>query len=131
MTTANFVANRLCLSGTVEDILTDILATYQFNQPFTGDFKEQFDDSWMTVDEYEDNVYTQVGEVVHRLHDLFESRIGNILRIGYVFSTNSADSPFGTPKMYYNSFFLIGEHYVPSSVILEGLLEQLTSEETI
>lgn len=29
--------------------------------------------------------------------------------------------------MYYNSFFLIGEYYVPSSVILESLLEQLTS----
>jgi hypothetical protein len=53
--------------------------------------------------------------------------LGNILRVGHNFSVAGQNGLFGKPQMYYNSFFLIGEHYVPSSVILESLLEQLTS----
>lgn len=129
MSSANFIQNRLCLTGTIGDILSDILATYQFNQPFTDEaLVDQFKDSWLSVDEYKNNIYTKVEESVNQLHALFESRMGYLLRIGNNFSVAGTDGLFGKPQMYYNSFFIISEYYVPSSVILESILEELRGD---
>lgn len=129
MSVLNFISNRLCLTGTLEEVLSDLLGVYQFNQPFTNE--ERFENHWMTVQDYRDNIYTQVQKSVESLSQFFETRLGNIIRIGSQFGVDPNDSAFGkifgTPKMYYNSFFLIADKYIPSSVILESLLAQLQS----
>ena len=61
------------------------------------------------------------------MQDLFDSRIGNILRIGRNFSVRDGDGKehavFGKEQMYYNTFFFVGKEIVPSSRILRGIKE--------
>jgi hypothetical protein len=47
------------MTGSVAEILTWFFASYQFNQPFTGKIAALFDNSPMTVPEYEAQVYQE------------------------------------------------------------------------
>lgn len=127
MSSLNFIQNRLCLSGTVADIISDIFGVYQFNQPFKDEaLVNYFENTNYPVSKYENEVYSKVPTVLAKLQPIFESRLGHVLRVGRDFSVDG-HAIFGEPKMYYNSFFFIEGEYIPSSVILEGLLEQLDS----
>lgn len=133
MTSLNFVNNRLCLTGQLGDFLSDLLGVYQFNQPFEDEkMKKKFKNTDKPVEWYKNTIYTQAESAVNSLGELFESRVGNMLRIGHNFKLEIDDKTdssiakiFRTPKDYYNSFWFIEGELIPSSVILEGILEQV------
>lgn len=56
---------------------------------------------------------------------ILDSRLGNILRVGMEFETKEV---FGTRDMYYNTFFLIGKEYIPSSTILTNIKNVLIKD---
>ena len=58
------------------------------------------------------------------MQDLFDSRLGSILRVGRNFSVEG-HSVFGKEDMYYNTFFFIEREIVPSSRILRGIKESI------
>jgi hypothetical protein len=60
------------------------------------------------------------------MQDLFDSRLGSILRIGRNFSVEG-HAVFGKEQMYYNTFFFIEGKIVPSSKILRGIRESIQS----
>jgi hypothetical protein len=53
----DFVNDRLCASGDLQSILLAFFGSYQYNQPFTGEYETRFEDSWMTVPEYRTEIY--------------------------------------------------------------------------
>lgn len=126
----DFVNDRLCVTGNIRDILLAFFGSYQFNQPFgTKELIERFENSWMTVPEYEEIIYNSFQSGFAALQDLFDSRMGSILRIGRNFSVSDSDgnghAVFGEEKMYYNTFFFIEKEIVPSSVILRAIKEAI------
>lgn len=135
MTSLNFINNRLCLTGELGEFLSDLFGVYQFNQPFEdASLRKRFENTDKPVEWYENTIYTQAEQAINSLSGLFESRMGNMLRIGHNFKLeidNETDSSiakiFRTPKDYYNSFWFIEGEFIPSSVILEGILEQIKS----
>ena len=53
----DFVNDRLCVSGDLQSILLAFFGSYQYNQPFIGDYETRFDESLMTVSEYRTEIY--------------------------------------------------------------------------
>jgi hypothetical protein len=73
-------------------LLMEFFASYQYNQPFTH-IKDKEGGSIATVSEYTANVYNNFQRIFHQnLRPVFDSHIGNILKIQDVFSTG--DFPF-------------------------------------
>jgi hypothetical protein len=81
----------------------------------------------MTVKEYKEIVYSKFDTEFQNFQDLFDSRMGSILRVGRSFSTDGEDGVFGEEKMYYNTMFFIEGKIVPSSVILTAIKEEIKS----
>ena len=128
MNAVDFVNGRLCVTGDIKDILLAFFGSYQFNQPFTDpNLIARFETPKMTVKEYEDIVYSKFDSEFQNFQDLFDSRMGNILRVGRNFSTDGEDGVFGEEKMYYNTMFFIEDKIVPSSVILTAIKEEIKS----
>lgn len=126
MNAVDFVNGRLCVTGDIKDILLAFFGSYQFNQPFTDpNLIARFQSPKMTVKEYEDVVYSKFSTEFQNFQDLFDSRMGNILRVGRSFSTDGEDGVFGEEKMYYNTMFFIEDKIVPSSVILTAIKEEI------
>ena len=129
MSTLNFIQNRLCLTGTAEEIIGDLFGAYQFNQPFKNDvLKEKYKNAEMPVEKYESQIYLPLSNTANSLHDLILSRLGYIMRIGRSFSLDrngDLGEIFGDERMYYNSFFLIEKEFIPSSVILREIANQI------
>jgi hypothetical protein len=80
----------------------------------------------MTVDSYRNTIYNEFTNIMTgtSIKKIFDSRIGNILRVGTEFN---ADEIFGKRDMYYNTMFLIADDYVPSSIILRSIREQINA----
>lgn len=126
MGVVNFIENRLVLQGDIKEILIALFGSYQYNQPFEGEIKDRINEksSGMSVDEYSEQVYSAFEKMFTRTHlqQVFDSRIGRILRIGSEFNT---DKIFKNRQIYYNTMFLIAGEYIPSSVILTAIKNQL------
>lgn len=123
----DFVNDRLCVVGDLQSILLAFFGSYQFNQPFENeDLIKRFESSWMTVPEYREQIYNKFQDSFMAMQDLFDSRLGSILRIGRNFSVEG-HAVFGKEQMYYNTFFFIEGKIVPSSRILRGIKESIQS----
>ena len=121
----DFVNDRLCVTGDLQSILLAFFGSYQFNQPFVDkNLRKRFENSWMSVPEYEEVIYNNFQQSFAAMQDLFDSRLGSILRIGRNFSVEN-HPVFGKEDMYYNTFFFIEKEIVPSSRILRGIKESI------
>ena len=126
----DFVNDRLCVTGDIQNILLAFFGSYQFNQPFESkELIDRFENSWMTVPEYREIIYSNFQQSFMAMQNLFDSRLGSVLRIGRNFSVQDGDgnghAVFGEEKMYYNTFFFIEGKIVPSSRILRGIKDSI------
>lgn len=121
----DFVNDRLCAVGDLQSILLAFFGSYQFNQPFADeDLRKRFENSWMSVPEYEEIIYNNFQQSFAAMQNLFDSHLGSILRIGRNFSVDG-HAVFGEEQTYYNTFFFIEKEIVPSSQILRGIKETI------
>lgn len=117
------LSSRMDLSGTIYDILINLFGVYQYNQPFTNTRTEP-----RGLNEYIDmynSIYKDNDSLFRQLKPIFDSRIPQMLKIKDLFSAkdNGANS-FLSETVYFNTFFWINKKLVPSSYILNQLIEQ-------
>lgn len=105
-----WIKNRLALTGTLEEVLTELFSIYQYNQVITRSIDGQEE-----YREYYQSILDLVPEVAN-------TRIPYMLKIADTFQS-SGDSFFGDKKVYYNTFFWINKYLVPSSWILEKIIQ--------
>jgi len=95
-------------------ILQLLFATFQFNQPYSNG----------ETAEYESGPYADISNTLNNptnLTNLFQKGLAGILRLTQTFSIQGSDI-FGTEQQYHNTFFLINDNLVPSSVMLESII---------
>lgn len=57
---------------------------------------------------------------------IFNAHLDNVMRISSVFSNRAGiDKLFGINQAYYNTFFLIGNTLVPSSAIVQAMIDEI------
>ena len=123
----SWVEGRLRLKGSLRDILVDLFGVYQYNQPFSsmgGELRADPAEIQKYRDEYYDKFYSENGGLFYEFKDIFDARVPTMLKMYEGFSV-AGDEQFSLHQVYFNTFFWINKHLVPSSVILDGLIKQL------
>ena len=92
--------------------------TYQFNQPYEDGAGNQVKYNTQSVEEYREGIYNRYENIFKNLEKVFDTRVGQILKITDNFSAQGENNPFTKQKNYYNTFFIIGNVIKPSSEIL-------------
>lgn len=111
MRLGNFITERARVGGTLEDILMTLFGSFQYNQDITGNFVQR----------------SSLEATAYATTDFFEGYVDNILKVSDQFQANSA--PFLNPNLYFNSFFIVQNRVVPSSAILQTIINQLNSKQ--
>lgn len=107
---SNFVTRRLRAEEDIAKILIDFFGAYQYNQPIEGVASEGFKDT-----------YNKFGSSINGVKSVFDNYIDNILKVSDVFGTGN-DTVFGDEDLYFNTFFVIADKIVPSSAILQSII---------
>lgn len=121
-----FVRDVLQLDGSansVGDILLNFFTSFDYNQRYEGLTQEQ-----LSSDAYKYFVSTRA-----RMHDQMENTnyltqtfmpyITKILKIDQRFA--SEDALFGNMDIYHNTFFNISGKYVPSSAVVQAIIDSI------
>lgn len=62
---------------------------------------------------------------------IFNAHLDNVMRISDVFSNKAGiDKLFGIDQTYYNTFFLIGNNLVPSSEMIQAMIDEIADQRT-
>ena len=113
----SFVESRMAADQPLADMLIAFFGSYTYNKPVAG------------ADEYESQVYERFRKALNgendRIVDILDLYLDNILKISSYFKSKSKDGPFKDEKRWYNTFFLIGSTFVPSSAIVWAIREEL------
>lgn len=117
-----FLKDRLYITGSPLEILTEFFASYQYNQPFKQD--EHLNPGKMSISEYTENVYSKFNNIFESFSDLFTRRVGYMIKIQDCFQAASGGL-FKNKTDYYNSFFIVKNKIVPASDIIEQIQEQI------
>ena len=104
-----FITNRWEYS--MNSLLVKLFGTYQFNQ--------QYDDTYIDTQKKLDDLMDPEGMV---MNNVFASNLDKILRIDRTFEAASVLTKF---DRYYNTFFMINNRLVPSSQILQTIIDAL------
>lgn len=112
MGAANFIHERLRPTASIADIMTDFFGSYQFNQPIDN-----------ATERYQ-QIYSRFSQN-EKITQIFNGYLDNILKISDDFSSKNNLGLFQTPKLYFNTFFIIGDKIVPSSKMLQAIKEVL------
>jgi hypothetical protein len=115
------------LSGTIYEIILSLFGVYQYNQPFHEPTDPKKKKRWppANLDIYEEmynNIYTNQNSLFYQLKPVFDSRVPYMLRLAREFSVNG-DTDFMSHSVYFNTFYWINKKLVPSSYILEQLID--------
>lgn len=111
MSMGNFIELRLKPDEQIKDILTEFFGSYQFNQPIED-----------ATPLYR-SIYKRF-EIGDRVKGIFDGYLDNILKISEDFSVENSDI-FGKQQLYFNTFFVISDRIVPSSYILQQIINEL------
>lgn len=111
----NFLKIRLRAEEDVNNLLEQFFASYQYNQLVLDPGKVD------TAAQYQ-HVVDRFTNSVDRLTSIFAGYIPNIVNIQAVIQS---DKVFTTAQEYYNTFFIVRDKYIPSSAIIEVLIETL------
>lgn len=127
---SDMLSGRMQLNGTIYDILMNLFGTYQYNQPFKGNTYSDGQGNNIpvnhsTVKQYS-YLYNAIPSLFYSLKPLFDSRVPQMLKISEIFSVLN-DMDFLQEKLYFNTFYWINKHLVPSSYILKNIIQQLTN----
>lgn len=124
----HMLSSRMNFSGSLYDILISLFGVYQYNQPFyqSTNTKKR---TWPPKDldlytELYSEIYDGSDSLFYELKPLFDSRIPYMLKIADTFSVKG-DENFFSEAVYFNTFYWINKKLIPSSYILEQLIEQL------
>lgn len=114
--------SRMHFTGPIYDTLIALFGVYQYNQPMRfSDGKEL-----PNIQQYEDmynKIYSENDSVFRRLTPIFNSRIPHMLRMSERFQTK--EGMFTKEDVYFNTFYWINKKLVPSSYILNQIIEQM------
>ena len=113
----SFIRQRARIEGGMADLLVSLFGSYQFNQ-IDPDSDGSFSEKRTSIENMVE------GENIKKI---FDAHISNILKISEEFSSGEK-TPFGTNQVYYNTFFMIGSKLVPSSAILQAIINKLISQ---
>lgn len=125
LSAASFIDGRLALTGSLRELLIAFFGTYQFNQPYKSDTDGVVRYDPKSVEEYKINIFNRYENIFKNLEEVFDTRVGQILKIVDNFSVQGENNPFTKQKNYYNTFFIIGNVIKPSSEILVQIRDNL------
>lgn len=120
MTVPKWIEGRLKLTGSIAETLIALFGIYQYNQPLHSSDSSSLPQD---LDQYKE-VYGKIEGSFQELNSLFDARIPEMLKIVDEFSV-SGDPLLHSKKLYFNTFFWINRHLVPSSWILEQLINEM------
>lgn len=124
LSSVSWIKDRMQLSGEIGDMLITLFGIYQYNQPINP--REQKNGKMHPpprLDEYR-QLYSDIGDLIYELGDLYDSRIPQMIKIQDAFSVGG-DPMFHSKRLYFNTFFWINKHLVPASWILEKIIDGL------
>ena len=114
-----FLINRAQLDNS--ELLLLFFGSFQFNQPFKD---AQLQTKRMTIDDYRDNIYSKFQSVIEQLEPVFQANVDKIVRIDNVFKGDKGYI-FGKEKLYFNTFFIVNQHFVPASAMVDAIIREL------
>lgn len=105
-------------------LLTTFFGSYQFNQPFSEKVKIAKDNPMTTAD-YASTIYNQFDPIIKQLGPAFQAYVDKIIRLD---STFQGDHPaFGKEQLYFNTFFIVNDKFVPASAMLSAIIDEFES----
>ena len=111
MQMGNFIEQRLNPEDSIENIMKEFFASYQFNQPVPD-----------ASDRYK-QIYKRFS-MEDRIKGVFDGYIDNLMKISSKFNV-AGDTLWGTKDLYFNTIFMISDKLVPASKILESIRAEL------
>lgn len=105
-----FIDQRLRPEADVYADLIKFFGSYDFNRPVKD-----------ATPQYE-TVYSRFSNSIDRVENLFYGYTDNILKISDVFES-TAMNMFGKKNLYFNTFFIVNNKILPSSVLLEAIIQ--------
>lgn len=128
------LSSRMNLTGSLYEIILSLFGVYQYNQPFHKPSNVEGDWETPNLQEYIEmynEIYSDSNSLFYRLKPIFDSRVPYMIKMAQEFSVNG-DNDFMSQSVYFNTFYWINKKLVPSSYILEQLINQLRNKtETI
>lgn len=112
-----WVDDRMQLQGEVREVLMGLFGVYQFNQPLVTNKKAN------NLEEFR-QLYSQVNPIFQQLTPFYNSRIPYMVKLLDYFSVEGHNI-FNDRQLYFNTFFWINNRLVPSSWILEKLINTI------
>lgn len=112
----NFIVGRVHPREDIGQVLLELYGSYAYNQVADNPLAEQRFGS--TRERLE-----SIANDSEPMKKLFDQHIDNILKISDTFAANSKF--FAKERIYYNTFFIINRRFVPSSRILQTLINKL------
>lgn len=129
----HMLESRMRLSGTIYDILIALFGVYQYNQPLKPPFtdrrgreREEPHNLPQYIEMY-NSIYGSSNSLFYQLKPLFDARVPQMLKMTESFSV-AGDKNFSEESVYFNTFYWINSKLVPSSYILEQLINQLSKK---
>ena len=127
----HILESRMRLSGSIYDILIALFGVYQYNQPLHAPFKDRKGNERpepKNLPQYismYNSIYGDSNSLFYQLKPLFDARVPQMLKMSETFSVKG-DQNFMEESVYFNTFYWINSKLVPSSYILEQLINQLS-----
>ena len=116
----NFIVSRVHPREDIGQVLLELYGSYAYNQIVDNISAQQnFGPTRQRLEE--------IATETQPIEQLFDQHIDNILKISDSFAAN--DKFFAKERIYYNTFFLINKRVVPSSRILQSLINKLRQAE--
>jgi hypothetical protein len=111
------------------DALKSIFAAYQFNQPFSDD--TYTNKEGLTVEDYRNEIYSRFVHWMNpfMLSQLFRTKLDAILRVTQTFQSSQIPN-FMTRQTYNNTFFIVNDNLLPSSLIIDGIIKEVRNQAT-
>lgn len=118
-----FLEQKMQIVGHPLEVLTEFLASYQYNQPFQNEtLRGYYENTSMPVERYEEEVYNQFQEIFRSMRYLFDQYAPSLFKIEDVFKAKSGGL-FTKEQQYINNFFIVKNRIVPASEIVQQIID--------
>lgn len=110
----NFIIDRMRPDQGIAQLLSQFFGSWAYNQPVDG-----------ATETYQ-QIYSRFSN--NDIEDVFGGYIDNILKVSDQFQANTR--AFANEALYFNTFFVIGDKFVPSSAMLTAIIQSLQMADT-
>ena len=118
----SFVESRMAAESPLKEILIGFFGSYTYNKPVDSEGGET----------YKEQVYERFNKALNgtnsRVTDILDLYLDDIMKVGSIFQTKNSDLFSEEGKKWYNTFFVIGSTFVPSSAIVYAMREELENK---